>query len=61
MLVFINSICIVFITCGVSLIVRVLCFVWAWCYFMSCVICVLCLVVAKLPPDKNPFAVKKKL
>jgi hypothetical protein len=27
MLVFINSICIVFITCGVSLIVRVLCFV----------------------------------
>jgi hypothetical protein len=26
-----------------------------------CVVCVLCLIVVPLPPDKNPFAVKIKI
>jgi hypothetical protein len=54
--------CIVFIVCSVSFIVCVvLCVVFCLrvvCYFVWCVICVLCLIVVALPPGKNPFTAK---
>jgi hypothetical protein len=57
-----NCICIVFIVCSVPFnACVVLCAVFClsvMCYFVWCVICVLCLIVVSLPPAKSPFAVK---
>jgi hypothetical protein len=45
---------VVFILCRVFIV----CCVWLLCYFVWCVICVLCLIVVPLPPGKTPFPVK---